>query len=147
MDIDGNVALVTGGASGLGEATVRHLHGGGAPVVVFDRDPNGATPSSPSSARGRRDRRGDATSLRTTRRRLRRRPAAELGPLRILVACAGGVAAERAHRDATTAPPQPRLFRATVDLNLVATFNSRPPRRGRDGRPTARGRRRRASAA
>ena len=33
MDIDGNVALVTGGASGLGEATARHLHRLGAHVV------------------------------------------------------------------------------------------------------------------
>ena len=26
MQIEGNVAIVTGGASGLGEATARHLH-------------------------------------------------------------------------------------------------------------------------
>ena len=33
---DSTVALVTGGASGLGEATVRHLHGLGAAVVIAD---------------------------------------------------------------------------------------------------------------
>ena len=38
MKIDGAVALVTGGASGLGEATVRRLVGAGARVVIVDRD-------------------------------------------------------------------------------------------------------------
>ncbi|MGZ4753006.1 MAG: SDR family NAD(P)-dependent oxidoreductase, partial [Oryzihumus sp.] len=33
---DSTVALVTGGASGLGEATVRRLHDGGASVVIVD---------------------------------------------------------------------------------------------------------------
>ncbi len=36
MEISGRTALVTGGASGLGEATVRLLHGEGANVVVLD---------------------------------------------------------------------------------------------------------------
>lgn len=38
MDIKGKVALVTGGASGLGEATVRLYHELGARVAIFDRD-------------------------------------------------------------------------------------------------------------
>ena len=38
------VALVTGGASGLGEATVRRLHEGGAAVVIVD------LPTSPGAA-------------------------------------------------------------------------------------------------
>ncbi len=36
MEITGNTALVTGGASGLGLATVRRLHEAGAPVVILD---------------------------------------------------------------------------------------------------------------
>ncbi len=36
MKITGNAALVTGGASGLGLATVRKLHGAGASVVLLD---------------------------------------------------------------------------------------------------------------
>ncbi|MFN3603041.1 MAG: SDR family NAD(P)-dependent oxidoreductase, partial [Dietzia sp.] len=36
MDISGKVALVTGGASGLGLATVQALHTRGASVVVVD---------------------------------------------------------------------------------------------------------------
>ena len=38
MQIADNVALITGGASGLGEATARHLHAAGARVLIFDRD-------------------------------------------------------------------------------------------------------------
>ena len=36
MNIAGSVALVTGGASGLGLATVRRLHDAGASVVILD---------------------------------------------------------------------------------------------------------------
>ncbi|WOJ96312.1 SDR family NAD(P)-dependent oxidoreductase [Congregibacter brevis] len=36
MDINGKVAIVTGGASGLGEATVRRYLGLGAKVAIFD---------------------------------------------------------------------------------------------------------------
>ncbi|HEX4244139.1 MAG TPA: SDR family NAD(P)-dependent oxidoreductase, partial [Acidimicrobiales bacterium] len=36
MDISGSAALVTGGAGGLGEATVRRLVGAGATVVIAD---------------------------------------------------------------------------------------------------------------
>src|SRR5688500_10737883 len=38
MDIQGVAAVVTGGASGLGEATARELAARGAKVAVFDRD-------------------------------------------------------------------------------------------------------------
>ncbi len=36
MKFAGNTFIVTGGASGLGEATVRALHGAGANVVIAD---------------------------------------------------------------------------------------------------------------
>ena len=36
MDVKGKTAFVTGGASGLGEATTRRLHGAGANVVIAD---------------------------------------------------------------------------------------------------------------
>ena len=36
MEISGNVALVTGAASGLGEATARRLHAHGASIVLAD---------------------------------------------------------------------------------------------------------------
>jgi NAD(P)-dependent dehydrogenase (short-subunit alcohol dehydrogenase family) len=36
MDLNGNTFIVTGGASGLGAATVRALAAGGARVVIAD---------------------------------------------------------------------------------------------------------------
>src|ERR1041384_1483703 len=38
-DFSGRVALVTGGASGIGAATAARLRDGGAEVAVFDREP------------------------------------------------------------------------------------------------------------
>ena len=38
MNIEGIAAVVTGGASGLGEATARALAAKGAKVAMFDRD-------------------------------------------------------------------------------------------------------------
>ena len=36
MDMNGVAAIVTGGASGLGQATARMLAGNGAKVAIFD---------------------------------------------------------------------------------------------------------------
>jgi 15-hydroxyprostaglandin dehydrogenase (NAD) len=63
VELQDRVALVTGGASGIGRATVRALAGKGASVVVVDRDEAGAGETIDRS--GRPDhvvfRRGDVT--------------------------------------------------------------------------------------
>ncbi|MCR2811580.1 SDR family oxidoreductase [Microbacterium sp. zg.Y1090] len=41
-ELDSLVAVVTGGASGIGAAIARHLHDGGARVAVLDLDPSAA---------------------------------------------------------------------------------------------------------
>jgi NAD(P)-dependent dehydrogenase (short-subunit alcohol dehydrogenase family) len=43
-ELDGLVAVVTGGASGIGAAVATHLHDAGAQVAVLDLDPSGADP-------------------------------------------------------------------------------------------------------
>ena len=80
-EFDGKVALVTGGASGIGAATVALLLERGAAVASFDLDAAG----SPEGAL-RID--GDATdsgSVASAVERVER----ELGPLEALVCCAG----------------------------------------------------------
>ena len=37
MDINGKIAVVTGGASGIGQAVVRRLAAAGGKVAIFDR--------------------------------------------------------------------------------------------------------------
>lgn len=122
MQLEGNVALVTGGASGLGEATVRRLHGKGCHVVVFDSDKDRADAlaaelGGPSVAVA-----GDVLSEEDTAAAIA--AAEEMGPLRIVVACAGGARGGGRTVDRSGKPHDLALFADTVSLNLVGTFNT-----------------------
>jgi NAD(P)-dependent dehydrogenase (short-subunit alcohol dehydrogenase family) len=50
-DFSGRVALVTGGASGIGAATAARLREGGAQVAIFDRAAKATPPSRATSPR------------------------------------------------------------------------------------------------
>jgi 2-dehydro-3-deoxy-L-rhamnonate dehydrogenase (NAD+) len=80
-DFDGKVALVTGGASGIGEATVAMFLDRGARVASFDLDaadsPDGALKIDGDAT--------DSASVASAVDRVER----ELGPLDALVCCAG----------------------------------------------------------
>lgn len=122
MEIAGNVALVTGGASGLGEATARHLHSLGASVLVFDRDEARATAIVEELGSRAEVIAGDVRSESDTRAAVD--AAAELGPLRMVVACAGGATGGGRTVNRDGSPHPLALFQDTVDLNLVGTFNT-----------------------
>jgi NAD(P)-dependent dehydrogenase (short-subunit alcohol dehydrogenase family) len=96
---DSTVAFVTGGASGLGEATPRRLYGGGATVVILD------LPSSRGEALaaelGARVRFCPADVRDENQVQAAIAAAQEIGILRIVVNCAGvgtpaGLSAEAA---------------------------------------------------
>ncbi len=122
MEIDDRVALVTGGGSGLGEATARHLHRLGARVVLFDLNEERIAAISAELGERAVYVAGDAIDEGDTGRAVER--ASTLGPLRLVVACAGGgTRAQRVvQRDGT--PHDLQLFVDTMHLNVTTTFNT-----------------------
>lgn len=120
MDIGGHTALVTGGASGLGEATARRLAAAGARVGVLDRDE--------ARARAVAAEIGGAAAVCDVVDPASHEAAvaavrAALGPARILVACAGiAPGAKLVGRDGK-ASPLDKLTRA-IHVNLIGTINS-----------------------
>jgi NAD(P)-dependent dehydrogenase (short-subunit alcohol dehydrogenase family) len=123
VSIEGSVALVTGGASGLGEATARHLVDLGAQVVIYDRDEARGGEIVASLGPRARLAVGDVTSEDDTLAAIA--AAEEMGPLRYVVACAGGAVGRTGRtvgRDGTPAALQG--FADTVTLNLVGSFNT-----------------------
>lgn len=119
MELHGASAVVTGGASGLGAATVRALADRGAHVVVIDRNDWVTTPPP-----GAHLVRGDVTNPDDVANAIRL--AQELGPLRVAVNCAGVGSAQRVARRSGAGAimaADPDEFRRVVDINLHGTFN------------------------
>ena len=114
-----HVALITGGASGLGAATARALHAAGASVALLD------LPSAEGGAVV--DELGeravfvpaDVTDADAVQEAIDQ--ARELGELRVAVNCAGvGWAARVLGREG---PHDLGLFQTVVGINLIGTFN------------------------
>lgn len=121
MDLDGAAALVTGGAGGLGEATVRRLASAGARVVIADlaRDKGEALAESLGDAAAFVE--TDVTSEESVTRAFDR--AAELGPVRVAVAVHGGFGGGGRTLKPDGTPHALDDFRRTVEHYLVGTFN------------------------
>ena len=120
MKLQGSVALVTGGASGLGEATVRRLAAGGARVIIVDRDEKRGPQLAAELGEQARFVKADVTSADEVQAAVN--AAGELGGLRIAVSCAGvGWAARTINREGQAHDLE--LFKTVVGINLVGTFN------------------------
>jgi NAD(P)-dependent dehydrogenase (short-subunit alcohol dehydrogenase family) len=114
---DSTVAVVTGGASGLGAATAEALVEAGAAVTIFDRDEE--TGHEHADRLGARFARVDVTDAASVAEALAAVKAAE-GGLHILVNCAGiGPAAKTVSRGA---PHDPGIFETVVRVNLIGSF-------------------------
>jgi len=121
MEISGKVAAITGGASGLGEATVRHFLQNGAKVVILDLNDD--------NAKKLIDELGDENLKYINTNIMEEDPVkkamefikTEFGGLHIAVNCAGtGYGGRIIGKDA----PHPLdHFKFIIDLNLVGTFN------------------------
>jgi NAD(P)-dependent dehydrogenase (short-subunit alcohol dehydrogenase family) len=119
MKIEGSAALVLGGASGLGEATARALHGRGAAVTVADVnvDKGEAVAAELDAQFVPCDvREEDQVQAAVAR-------AAEGdGGLRVAVCCAGTGWAQKV---AGSQGPHPLLaFETIISINLIGTFNA-----------------------
>ena len=119
MKIEGSPALVLGGASGLGEATARALHGRGAAVTVADV--NAEKGEAVAAELGVQFvpcdvREEDQVQVAVAR-------AAEGdGGLRVTVCCAGTGWAQKV---AGSQGPHPLLpFETIIAINLIGTFNA-----------------------
>ncbi len=118
MNIEGSSAIVTGGASGIGEATARQLAAAGCKVVIADLN----------EERGRQvaDELGgvfvrcDVTSTEDADAAVA--AACELAPLRVCINSAGLGAPGRTI-DRNNAPLDLEKFSFVIRVNLIGTFN------------------------
>jgi NAD(P)-dependent dehydrogenase (short-subunit alcohol dehydrogenase family) len=118
MRIEGSSALVAGGASGLGEATVRELHGRGALVTIADV--NAEKGGALASELGIEFIACDVREESQVQDAVAKAAAAE-GGLRIAVCCAGTGWAQKV---AGSKGPHPLLpFETIIAINLIGTFN------------------------
>jgi NAD(P)-dependent dehydrogenase (short-subunit alcohol dehydrogenase family) len=121
ISIEETSALVTGGASGLGEATSRALASVGYHVIVLDLDEQKAHALAMEIG-------GEAScaDIRNTEQVVDAiRLAVSAAPLRVVVSCAGVGAAERtvARRSQGLEAHSLEVFQRIVDINLVGTYN------------------------
>lgn len=118
MRIEGSSAIVVGGASGLGEATVRQLHARGSIVTVADL--NAERGQALAGELGVDFLTCDVRQEDQVQQAVAQAAAAE-GGLRIAVCCAGtGWAA----KVAGSKGPHPLLpFQTIIEINLIGTFN------------------------
>ena len=119
MQIQGQAALVTGGASGLGEATARELARLGAKVAVLDR--NAELAKKVAADIGGVACPCDITDAASVTAALEKAAAAH-GPARILMNVAGIGSAKRVvQRDGSAAPLED--FVRVININLIGSYN------------------------
>ena len=120
MNIQGQAALVTGGASGLGEATARELARLGAKVAVLDV--NLALAEKVAADIGGVACQCDITSTDSLVAALSKASAAH-GPARVLMNIAGiGSAKRLIQKDGSPAPLED--FVRVVNINLIGSYNA-----------------------
>lgn len=118
MELDQVKAIVSGGASGLGEATVRHLLAAGGQAAIFDRDaPRGEALAAELGA-------GfhwvDVTSEAEVSAAIAAAEVA-MGGLNAAINCAGIATGAKTVGKSGAHPLE--SFQSTIDINLVGAFN------------------------
>ena len=121
MDLNGTAAIVSGGASGLGEATARVLAAAGATVIVADLNEGGG--KRVAGEIGGLFARSDVTAEASVQAAVD--TAVATGePLRAAIGSAGigiGIAARTVGRDGS--PHDLGAYTRIINVNLIGTFN------------------------
>ncbi len=121
MELEGHSAIVTGGAGGLGSATVRRLVEVGMRVVVFDRDEDKAGELAEELGDAALATSGDVTDDADVAAAID--AARSLGRLTVLVNVAGGGVGGGRLVSRDGSPHDMDAYTQTLDMNAVGTFN------------------------
>ena len=120
MKIAGSVALVTGGASGLGEATVRKLVGLGGRAVIVDLNADRGQKLAAELGDAASYAQADVSSAEEVQAAVDQ--ATSMGTLRAAISCAGiGFGMRTVGKDGT--PHDLGVFQKVISVNLIGTFN------------------------
>jgi NAD(P)-dependent dehydrogenase (short-subunit alcohol dehydrogenase family) len=120
MEIKGSSAIITGAASGLGEATARRLSADGVRVTIFDKNEERAKEVAGEIGANANYIGGDVTDPADCQKAVDQ--AADGGNLRIAVNCAGtGWVGRVINRDGS--PHDLAPFQFIQNLNVIGTFN------------------------
>lgn len=118
MRITDTAAIITGGASGLGEATARHFRDMGAEVTLLDRDTERGTAI--AAEIGATFAETDVTSETSVSAAIATAKSA-MGRITAAINCAGIATGQKTlGRDG---PHDLATFQRTIDINLVGSFN------------------------
>jgi 3-hydroxyacyl-CoA dehydrogenase / 3-hydroxy-2-methylbutyryl-CoA dehydrogenase len=121
MNLKDAVALVTGGGSGLGEATVREFAGAGARVAVLDLPSSPGAKVAESLGENGLFVAADVVSAEQVGEAIQK-AVTRFGAIHILINCAG---IGRARRTLTKEGPHSlELFNKVIAVNLSGTFNA-----------------------
>lgn len=120
MELQGSVAIVTGGASGLGEATTRRFVDAGASVVIVDMNAEKGAALADELGDAARFAQADVANPEQVQAAVD--AATSLGALRVAVNCAGtGWVGRLVNRDGS--PHDLDVFKKILEINLIGTFN------------------------
>jgi NAD(P)-dependent dehydrogenase (short-subunit alcohol dehydrogenase family) len=122
MKLNNAVAIVTGGASGLGEATVRCFVAGGAKVVIADLSTKKGNALTEELGENAIFLETDVTDGDSVQKAVDMAQS-EFGGLNILVNCAGIGAAMKTYHHAH-GPHALEAFAGVIKVNLIGTFNA-----------------------
>src|SRR6056297_1810302 len=118
MRITDTAAIITGGASGLGEATARHFRDQGAEVTILDRDT--ARGKATAKEIGATFVETDVTNEDSVKHAIATAKS-RMGKITTAINCAGIATGEKTL--GKNGPHDLAAFRRTIDINLVGSFN------------------------